>query len=156
MIDQSIQEFLLEGIDSAYAGSWKTLSPGATAIETDGTGILVIHDREQELLAFAGGVLSGVTLSPDLVRELGKLNNGVVLGAYVLSEGQPGYWSITYAIKLLYNWVEESKASARMIVRSLAAVPVFVDHGIKELSPKFGGEPCGIPGGWWMTLMDRF
>lgn len=157
MVGFGIQEFLDSGIESIYPGKWKTIFPGASAIEADGTGILVTHDREDGHLAFAAGVLSGVTLSPDLVRELGRLNNSIVLGAYVLSEGQPGYWLITYAIKLRYNWVDESsRASAQMIVDALAAVPAFTNRGVEELSPQFGGERWETSEGWFLTLMDRF
>jgi hypothetical protein len=156
MIDLSIQEYLESGFESMYSGKWKSIFPGASAIETDGIGILVIHDREHEHLAFAAGVLSGVTFSPDLVRDVGRLNHNVVLGAYVLSEGQPGYWSITYAIKLRYNWLDRSTASAQLILDALKNVPAFANLGIGELSPKFGGEPWGTPVGWDLALMDNF
>lgn len=156
MIDPSIQEYLESGFEHMYSGKWKSIAPSASFIETDGIGILVIHDREDQHLAFAAGVLSGVTFSPELVRDVGRLNNNIVLGAYVLREGQPGYWSITYAIKLRYNWLDRSTASAQLILDSLTAVPDFTNLGIRELSPKFGGEPWGTPGGWWLTLMDNF
>jgi hypothetical protein len=156
MIDPSIQEFLESGFESMYSGKWKSIFPGASIIETDEVGILVIHDWEDQHLAFAAGVLSGVTLSPDLVRAVGNLNHNIVLGAYVMGEGQPGHWSITYAIKLRYNWLDRSTASAQLILDSLKNVPAFVDRGISELSPKFGGEPWGVPGGWYLALMDNF
>jgi hypothetical protein len=129
---------------------------GASTVEADGLGILVTHDREQGHLAFAAGVLSGVTFSTDLVRSVGKLNTSLVLGAYVLKEGQPDYWSITYAIKMRYSWVDQSRTSAYMILDALTAVPQFVDRGVEELSPHFGGERWGVSGGWPLVLMDRF
>jgi hypothetical protein len=156
MIDASIQEYLESGFENMYSGKWKSISSGASIIETDGLGILVIHDREHQHLAFAAGVLDGVTFSPELVRDVGRLNHNIVLGAYVLSEGQPGYWSITYAIKLRYNWLDRSSASAQLILDSLKNVPAFANLGIRELSSKFGGEPPGTPGGWDLTLMDNF
>jgi len=156
MIEASVQEFVRSGIERVYPGKCEEIFPFASKIESDGIGILAIHDHEEEHLAFAAGTLSGVTFSSDLVRDLGMLNSNVVVGAYVLSEGQPGHWSITYAVKLRYTWVAEATASAQMIVDALSAVPVFVQRGIEILSPKYGGEPWGIPGGWWLALMDRF
>jgi hypothetical protein len=156
MIEQSAQDFLERGIDRKYPGKWKNISRYASIIDADGIGILVIHDREDGLLAFAGGVLSGVELSPDLIRDLGKLNSDIVLGSYVLSEGQPGYWSIRYGIKLFYHWVDESAASAHMIGTALNAVPAFVNRGIEELSPKHGGERWETHEGWYLTVMDSF
>jgi hypothetical protein len=156
VIDSSIQEYLESGFESMYSGKWKPIFPGASAIETNDVGILVIHDREEHHLAFAAGVLGGMQLSPDLVRAVGKLNRNIVLGAYVLGEGQPDYWSITYAIKLRYNWIDRSTASAQLILDSLRNVPAFVELGIKELSAQFGGEPWGTPGGWYLALMDSF
>jgi hypothetical protein len=75
VIDPSIQEYLESGFESMYSGKWKSISPGASIIETDEVGILVTHDREDQHLAFAVGVLSSVTLSPDLVRAVGNLNS---------------------------------------------------------------------------------
>lgn len=156
MIEQSAQDFLERGIDYKFPGKWKNIFPGASVIDADGIGILVIHDREDGLLAFAAGVLSGVEFSPDLVRDLGRLNSDIVLGSYVLSEGQSGYWSIRYGIKLRYEWVDESATSAHMIGTALNAVPAFVNRGIEELSPKYGGERWETSEGWFLTVMDSF
>jgi hypothetical protein len=156
MIEQSAQDFLERCIDRKYPGKWKNISPSASIIDANGIGILVYHDREHGLLAFAGGVLSGVELSPDLIRDLGRLNSDIVFGSYVLSEGQPGYWSITYGIKLFYQWVDESSTSAHMIGTALNGVPAFVNRGIEELSPKHGGEKWETHEGWYLTVMDHF
>ena len=156
MIDESIQEFLQLGIERQYPGKWKAVFGGATAIESDGVGILVVHDREHGHLGFASWVLGGVTFSPAMVRAVGKLNNSTVLGAYVLGEGQPDHWFITYAIKMRYRWVEQSRTSAYMILDALTAVPQFVSRGVEELQPQFGGTPIGASGGWWLALMDNF
>ncbi len=156
MIEQSTQDFLETGIEYKFPGKWKNLYPGASVIDADGIGILVIHNREDGLLAFAAGVLSGVEFSPDLVRDLGILNSHTVLGSYVLSEGGPGYWSIRYGIKLFYQWVDESDTSANMIGTALNFVPAFVNRGIEELSPKYGGESWGTDEGWYLAVMDNF
>jgi hypothetical protein len=144
VIDESVQEFLHIGIERRYPGKWKEIYPGASAIDADGHGILVVHDREHGHLAFASWVLGGVAFSPDLIRNLGKLNNEAVLGAYVLSEGQMDHWSITYAIKMRYSWVDsQSRVCAYMILDALTAVPQFVARGIEALTPQLGGEPIG-------------
>lgn len=156
MIEQSMQDFLETGLEHKYPGKWKGIFPGASVIDADGIGILVIHDRENGLLAFAAGVLSGVAFSPDLVRDLGMLNSHTVLGAYTLSEGEPGYWSIRYGIKLLFHWVDGSDASAHMIGSALNAVPAFVNRGIEELSPKYGGDRWETSEGWFLTVMNNF
>jgi hypothetical protein len=157
VIDESVQEFLHIGIERRYPGKWKEIFPGASAIDADGHGILVIHDREHGHLAFASWVLGGVAFSPDLVRSLGKLNNGTVLGAYVLSEGQTDHWSITYAIKMRYSWVDpQSRVSAYMILDALTAVPQLVARGIEALSPQFGGSLLGASDSETWLLMDKF
>jgi hypothetical protein len=157
VIDESVQEFLRIGIERTYPGKWKEIFPGASAIDSDGCGILVIHDRKNGYLAFASWVLSGVTFSPDLVRSLGKLNSGIILGAYVLSEGQKDHWFITYAIKMRYSWVDsQSRVSAYMLLDALSAVPQFVARGIEELSPKFGGSPGEASESSSFLLMDKF
>jgi hypothetical protein len=157
MIDDSVQEFLHLGIERQYPGKWKALDyGGATTIDSDGLGILVIHNREHGHLAFASWVLGGVTFSAAMVRAVGKLNNSTVLGAYVLREGQPEHWSITYAIKMRYSWVEQTRTSAYMILDALTGVPQFVSRGIEELQPEFGGTPTGATPGWWLALMDNF
>src|SRR5450756_46673 len=48
----SVQEFLHVGIERRYPGKWKEIFPGASAIDADGHGILVVHDREHGHLAF--------------------------------------------------------------------------------------------------------
>jgi hypothetical protein len=157
MIDESIQEFLHLGIERQYPGKWNALEfGGATTVESDGVGILVVHDRAEGHLAFASWVLGGVAFSPALIRTLGKLNSSAVLGAYVLHEGQPDHWSITYAIKLRYTWIEQTRTSAYMILDALTAVPQFVSRGIAELQSQFGGTPTGTTDGWWLVLMDKF
>jgi hypothetical protein len=156
VIDQSVQDFLESGIEYKYPGKWKNIYPGASVIDADGVGILVVHNREDGLLAFAAGVLGGVDFSSELVRDLGRLNSSIVLGSYVLSEGQPGYWSIRFGIKLLYQWIDESDTSAHMIGTALNAVPAFVNRGIAELSPNHGGERWETHEGWFLTVMDNF
>jgi len=150
----SIQDFIDAGIERLYPDKWKRLVPFISVIEAGEIGIVVIHDREVGVLSASAGVLSGLTFSPDLVRDVANLNMDTVLGAYVLSEGQPGYWMIKYHIKLRYSWVEESAGSARMILDSLNAVPDFVNKGIDCLSPNYGGERWGTPGGWHLAVMD--
>ena len=154
MIEQSTQDFLQSGIEYKFPGKWRNIYPGASIIDADGIGILVIHNREDGLLSFAAGVLSGVKFSPDLVRDLGRLNSHTVLGSYVLSEGAPGYWSIRYGIKLLYQWVDESDTSANMIGTALNCVPAFVNRGIEELSPKHGGERWEADE--YLSVMDNY
>jgi hypothetical protein len=157
VIDASIQDFLHLGIERQYPGKWRAHEfGGATTIESDGLGILVIHDRRNGHLAFASWVLGGVTFSPALVQAVGRLNNHTVLGAYVLTEGQPDHWSITYAVKMRYSWVEQTRTSAYMILDALTAVPQLVSRGIEELQPLFGGESIGVTDGWWYVLMDKF
>lgn len=156
MTDESIQEFLHLGIERQYPGKWKLLDPGATIIESDGLGIRVIHNRQQGHLGFASWVLGGVTFSPTLVRAVGKLNSSSALGAYVLREGKPDHWSITYAIKMRYSWIEQTRTSAYMLLDALNAVSQFVGRGIEELQPQFGGTPLGATSGWWLALMDKF
>ena len=141
-----IQDFIDAGLDQIYPGKWKRSIPLFSVIETDGIGILVTHDSEHGVLGVKAGVLAGLAFSPELVRDVGELNNDIALGAYVLSEGQPGYWMVKYNIKLRYNWVDpQSTGSARMIGNSLTAVPNFVNKGMERLSPKHGGEPWGAP-----------
>jgi hypothetical protein len=157
VIDASIQEFLQLGIERQYPSKWKAHEfGGATTIESGGLGILVTHDRENGHLAFASWVLSDVTFSPALVGAVGRLNNHTVLGAYVLAEGQTDHWSITYAIKMRYSWVDQTRTSAYMILDALTALPQFVQRGTEELQPLFGGVSIGVTDGWWFTLMDKF
>ncbi len=156
MIAQSTQDFLEDGMEYKYPGQWKNIFPGASIIDADGIGILVIHNRKDGLLAFGSGVLSGVNFSPELVRDIGRLNSNIILGAYVLSEGQPGYWSVRYGIKLLFHWIDESATSANMIGTALNAVPAFVNRGIEEPSAQHGGERWETHDGWFLTVMDGF
>jgi hypothetical protein len=141
-----IQDFIDAGLDRLYPGKWKRSIPLFSVVETDGVGILVMHDSEYGALGATAGVLAGLAFSPELVRDVGELNKDIALGAYVLSEGEPGYWMVKYHIKLRYNWIDsQSTGSARMIIDSLNAVPDFVNKGIERLSAMHGGEPWATP-----------
>ena len=156
-----IQDFIDAGLNRLYPGKWKRSIPLFSVVETDGIGILVIHDSEYGALGAKAGVLTGLTFSPELVRDVGELNKDIALGAYVLSEGQPGYWIVKYHINLRYNWVDsQSTGSAQMILDSLNVVPDSVNKGIERLSPKHGGEPWEAPEdpdnlfSWSLTIGD--
>jgi hypothetical protein len=158
MIDEETESWLLQGMEHIYPGKVETFAPGlGSTVVTDGVGILIIHNRENQSLAVAGGVLSGLNYSEDLVRAMGRLNTSAVLGAYVLREGQRDHWSVNYAIKLRYNWLDpRSRANTQLWCDVLGAVPSFVDRGIEEIQPKHGGERASIDEGWWFALMDSF
>jgi hypothetical protein len=159
MIDHETQEWLFTGVDHAYPGRRGTNESGlfSTVVTDDGVGILILHHRVPGNFAVAAGVLSGVTYSEDLVRDLGKLNSSSVLGAYTLQEGQHGYWFMNYAIKLRYAWLDRtSRANAQLIIDILSAVPQFVIHGVERIQPKHGGELMELPDGWFLALMDSF
>ena len=156
MTDNQMYPWLLHGIDRTYHGQWKGNS-FFTEIETEGVGIIVIHDLEAGVLAVGAGVLSGVTFGEDLVRELGRLNSSLVLGSFVLKEGEKGHWSIAYGLKVRCNWLEpQSRTSSHMVLDILNAPPSFVERGVETLQPKFGGERSSIAPGWSLALMDSF
>ena len=140
-----IQDFIDAGLDRLYPGKWKRSIPLFSVVETDGIGILVIHDSEEGVLSFSAVVLFGLAFSPELVHDVGELNKDAVLGSFNLCEGQPGYWMVKYHIKLRHRWVEQTTGSAYMILDSLNAIPGFVNKGIEYLSPKHGGEPWETP-----------
>lgn len=141
-----IQDFIDAGLDRIYPGKWKRSIDIFSVIEADGIGILVIHDIKYQIINIKAGVLTGLTFSPELVRDVGEMNTDIALGAYVLYEGNPGWWRLKYSIKLRYNWVDpQSRGSALMILNSLHIVPDLVNKGIERLSPKHGGEPWGRP-----------
>ena len=141
-----IQDFIDAGLDRIYPEKWKRSVDIFSAIEADGIGILVIHDSKYQRIDIKAGVLTGLTFSPELVADVGEMNTGIALGAYVLYEGNPEYWRLKYSIKLRYNWVDpQSRSSALMILNSLHAVPGVVNNGVERLSPKHGGELWGRP-----------
>jgi hypothetical protein len=141
-----IQDFIDAGLDRIYPEKWKRSIDIFSAIETEGIGILVIHDSKYQRIDIKAGVLTGLTFSPELVADVGEMNTGIAVGAYVLYEGNPEYWRLKYSIKLRYNWVDpQSRSSALMILNSLHVVPDAVNKGIERLSPKHGGEPWGRP-----------
>jgi hypothetical protein len=156
MVDSQMYSWLLQGIDRTYHGQWKGNS-FFTEIETGGVGIIVIHDLEAGVLAVGARVLTGVTFSEALVRELGKLNSSLVLGSFVLKEGEKGHWSIAYGLKVRCDWLEpNSRTSSHMVLDILNAPPHFIERGVEALQPKFGGERPSIAPGWSLTLMDSF
>lgn len=159
MIDDDTQEWVLKAIDHVYPGKRKTNIPiMSTVVTDDGVGILMMHDQEMQYLCAGAAVLSGVTYSEDLVRELGSMNTGsqTVFGAYNLHEGQNGYWSIYYSMKLRYNWLDcTSQTNAKMLVDILSAVRQFTVRARQELEPNHGGEPYVVSEGWWVPLLDN-
>lgn len=141
-----ILDFFDAELDRQYPGKWRRLLDVFSVIDTDGIGILVTHDTTNEVVEIKAGVLTGLTFSPELVRDIGEMNKEISPGAYVLYEGNPGWWRLNYSIKLGYDWVDpQSRGSALMIRQSLYAVPAFVKGGIQRLSPEHGGEPWGAP-----------
>ena len=84
-----IQDFIDAGLDRIYPGKWKRSIDIFSVIEADGIGILVIHDIKYQIINIKAGVLTGLTFSPELVRDVGELNTDIALGAYVLYKGIP-------------------------------------------------------------------
>lgn len=159
MVDEATQEWLFTGIDYTYPGKRETNGSGffSTVVTDDDVAILVLHDLAEGHFAVAAGVLSGVSFSEELVRDVGKLNSSSVLGAYILKEGQPGHWSINYGIKLRYAWLDRnSRANAQLLVDVLGAVPQFVALGIEQIQPSHGGAVVVHSPGWFLALMDSF
>jgi hypothetical protein len=158
MIEEFVEDFLLAGVRRVYPGQWKTPAPGLfSTIESQGYGIILIHDRQQGFFGVGVGVLGGVKYGEDLVRAVGKLNHSLVLGSYVLSEGQEDHWSVTYAIKLRYGWLDpQSGRSAKLVMDVLNAPIGFAERGVEEIQPRFGGEPWGVEAGWPMALLGNF
>jgi hypothetical protein len=157
-VSVNLSEFIQAGVERVYPGRWKGIGEGfGTAIEVDGQGVLLVHPEDGPFLHFAGGVLSGLEFSEELVRHLGNVNCEIPFGALTLSEGQPGHWMIGYGFKIAKTWLDPtSRSGPQLVLDLLDFVPGYIDRQVLEIQPKFSGRRWGVGDSWWFTLMDHY
>ena len=149
-------EFIQAGVERVYPGRWETVGGGfGTRVEVDGIGLLIVHS--EKFIHFASGLLSGVTFSQDLVRDVAEMNCGGPFGSIVLSEGQPGHWLLAYGIKIAKTWFDPaSRMAPQMVLNLLGFIPAYAHSQAAELRSRHGGTEWGIADSWWFTLLDKY
>jgi len=153
-----LSDFIQDGAERVYPGRWQSIGGGfGTAIEDANQGVLLVHPEDRPFIHFAGGVLSGLAFSEDLVRDLGKINCRIPFGALTLSEGQRGHWMIGYGFKMARTWLDPtSRSGPQLVLDLLTFVPEFINDRVLELQPRFSGERWGVDDSWWYALMDHY
>jgi hypothetical protein len=89
------------------------------------------------------GLLSGLSVSDELLHDISDLNRTIGGGSFWLSEGEKGNWQLVWGTKMMLEYFETDKFAVDYIVQVVRAVPLLVENHQERFREKFGGQP------WW-------
>jgi len=154
-------DFIKEAIEHLYSGKWTEFGAGFGAhIIADGVGFLVNYSDDADFIKCYAGVLTELTLTPELCAHVATINKRTQIGAYYLDrEGETGGWSLIYFTQMRRSWIDPSSdVSVQMILDVLGNIPGFATRAIGYFD-----EQANVPisrwdlgdDTWWFLLMNR-
>jgi hypothetical protein len=108
-------------------------------------GGVFIHMDESSTLEVRVPLVSGLSISPDILDWISSRNSNQYAGHYWLRPGaDENHWQLVCALKFPWDWMDQSLAD--VILQTCPGLGTVLNRDIApEFMQKFGGEP------WWDT-----